>query len=213
MKRTPRFRFLIHGWAIAALLVFCCDARADLVVSPTDSPCEFGFDPSCALPMAAGLAGNPDLIYDPTTGNVSFDADGGEFISFSLDSSGEFIAAAADYSDLNADIGGGFVFEDKTASTLGWVSVTTTPFNGTAGSVNTPIANIGAVFPTGLDADGLATLLTKNEFAHFLGGVGVTGSFDLVVSPVPEPSAFLFLSFFGLSMTGRKYMKAWSSGC
>jgi hypothetical protein len=116
----------------------------------------------------------PDLIYDPSTGNVTLDADGGNNITgFQLESAGQFISA--NYSSVS---GGGYggAFEDISDSVIADSDLT---FAGVAS------ADLGNILATGLDLTALEALLTTADYGA---GLGNSGEFDLKV--VPEPSAF-----------------------
>jgi hypothetical protein len=138
---------------------------------------------------AFGILGNPDLLYTPSTGNVQIDADGATILSFVWQSANLFIPPA-DFSDLNDDVLMGVNGKsDNTSGQIGWVSALSTadPPRGFDGPA---IANLGDIFPTGLDDVGLQDLLTRYTWA---GPNGSDGLFELVVVPVPEPNAFFFL--------------------
>jgi hypothetical protein len=137
---------------------------------------------------AFGLPNNPDLLYDPSTGNVKIDADGAEILSFIWRSAMQFVDGAADFSDLDSDVGPfESQFADSTESQIGWASGL---FPVNMGFDGPQLADIGNVFPTGLDQTGLQNLFTRNEWTSPPLGT-VAGSFDLVV--VPEMNAFVYL--------------------
>lgn len=133
----------------------------------------------------AGLAGIPDLIYNPTNGNVQIDADGANMLVFNLQSAAQF-SPPADFTDLDNNVGFASAFVDNTASAIGWTSALAL---ANIGFVGPELANLGNIFPTGLDLAGLTALLTNNEWG---GPSGTGANFDLVVQ-IPEPSSVVLL--------------------
>lgn len=141
-----------------------------------------------------------DLIYNPGDGNVQIDTKGIGIASFTLQNEpGDllfFNTANTDFSDLPPSL----FPPDNTATQIGWIAQDLT--NGFTG-----VANLGNIFPTGLTQSGVenfATVPGTNpdqgrlySFAPFPPGGG--GTMNVVLSPVPEPSSFLFL---GLIFTG-----------
>ena len=94
----------------------------------------------------------------------------------------------ANFSDLDANVGEPALFPpDSTTTTIGWTSGKAIPEG--IGFIGPATANLGNVFPTGLDLTGLQNLLQDALRTSSLGGGEL--AFDLVV--VPEPNAFLFL--------------------
>jgi len=123
-----------------------------------------------AGPAAAGDPGIPDLIYDPTSGEVVLDADGSSIIGYSLKSAGAFLP-------------GGHT------PILGGVSTSLSTELAEA-ALSSSDGSIGPVFPTGLNLAGLSALLTENTVSTGLGAPLVP--FDLVVlgPAVPEPASY-----------------------
>ena len=135
------------------------------------------------------LAGNltdgadADLIYDPTTGNVTLDASdtaAGQIISFVIGTDqNDLRTSEADLPFIDAGTN-----TDNTTFQIGQ----TDPLNQGAG----PLVDIGNILPTGMDLAALSNYLTIAEYASELGS---GGTLDLRV--VPEPSS-LVLGLFGL---------------
>lgn len=136
-----------------------------------------------------GAAGNltdsgtiANLIYNPTTGNLTLDASeatGAIITTFQLESLGQFIDA--NYNSLS---GGGFggAFEDVSDSVLADSDLTFVGFSGTA--------DLGNVLATGLDLTSLEALLTTAVYTGSLGSG--QQQFDLVIAggaPIPTPAA------------------------
>ncbi|REJ67370.1 MAG: PEP-CTERM sorting domain-containing protein [Planctomycetota bacterium] len=133
-------------------------------------PDEAGF----GAPAEAGDPAIPDLIYDPTTGEVVLDFDGSSIIGYSLqNATNSFLPAG--HTPILAGV--------ATALTSQLEEAALAPGSG----------SIGFVFPTGLDLAGLQALLSVNQVSRFLGAPLVP--FDLVVLSsgpvVPEPSTFV----------------------
>lgn len=136
---------------------------------------------------ADGMPNNPDLLYVAATGNVSFDADGASIGSFAILSAGEFLPPA-DFSDLDDDVGAVAVLTDNTASQIGWTSAFAT---GGLGFDGPGLADLGDIFPTGLDLSGLESLLTIHEWTSpVTGGSTDSGIFDLILATGPIPGDF-----------------------
>lgn len=132
-------------------------------------------------PAQAGDPAIPDLIYDPTTGEVVLDVDGAAIIGYSLKSAGGFLAGAH-------------------TPILGGVTTSlSTELAEAALSSPSGQNSVGFVFPVGLDLAGLNALLTENTVSTGLGAPLVP--FDLVVSgpAVPEPSAAVLAASAGLA--------------
>ncbi|REJ66854.1 MAG: hypothetical protein DWQ31_13050 [Planctomycetota bacterium] len=138
-------------------------------------------------PAEAGDPSVPDLIYDPTTGEVVLDPDGSSIIGYSLqNATNSFLPG--NHTPILAGV--------ATALTSQIEEAALAPGSG----------SIGLVFPTGLDLAGLQALLTVNQVSRSLGAPLVP--FDLVVlggAPVPEMSTLalgalglLALTLFGL---------------
>ena len=126
------------------------------------------------------------LLYDPTTGNVQIDANGNSLLSFVLTSDDKFFAVA-NFSDLDNDVIPGLSSNlvDNSTSVIGWVSALVTAENGFDGP---GLADLGAIFPTGLGGKELASLLTEAEFTA---GLGATGAFELeIIDTVKRESIF-----------------------
>ncbi|REJ92454.1 MAG: hypothetical protein DWQ35_12160 [Planctomycetota bacterium] len=125
-------------------------------------------------PAAAGDPSIPDLIYDPTTGEVTLDPDGSSIIGYSLqNATNSFLPG--NHTPILAGV--------TTALTSQLEEAALAPGSG----------SIGLVFPTGLDLAGLQALLTVNQVSRSLGTPLVP--FDLIVLstsgvPVPEPASF-----------------------
>lgn len=128
---------------------------------------------------AGGLPNNPDLVYTASSGNVQIDADGAEVGSFFLRNlAGEFLPPA-DFTDLDDDVGFGTSTQvDSTTTNIGWVSVA---LLGGVGFDGPSLANLGNVFPSALDLDGLDQLLLASGWS-MPGGGG--GDFDLIINSV-----------------------------
>ncbi|REJ67885.1 MAG: hypothetical protein DWQ31_09940 [Planctomycetota bacterium] len=133
-----------------------------------------------APPAAAGDPGIPDLIYDPTTGEVVLDPDGSSIIGYSLQNA------------TNSFLPG-----NHTPILVGVATALTSQLEEAALAPGS--GSIGAVFPTGLDLAGLQALLTGNQVSRSLGAPLVP--FDLVVlgPAIPEPTS-IALGLLGVLM-------------
>ena len=126
-------------------------------------------------------------------------ADGANVLSFNLQSAAQFLPPA-NFTDLNNDVGFVSAFTDNTPSAIGWTSalaLANIGFDGPAGATNTPFADLGNVFPTGLDLAGLQALLTNNAWG---GPSGTGAAFDIAV--LPEPSSVVLLILGGVVLVG-----------
>ena len=146
---------------------------------------------------AVGLALNPDLIYDPDSGEVFIDADGAVILSFNLQSDGAFNAVFTQ-DELNDDTLNVTGLQDNTESAIGWVSALVAANLGYSGVENDP-AFIGAILDANLSLADLEGLFTNNQWA---GPNGTTGVFDLVV--VPEPTSVALLGLGGVALLRRR---------
>lgn len=117
-------------------------------------------------------SGSAELTYDASTGNVTLDASaaaGAVITSFQLENAeGSFVAANYNYNALS---GGAFAYSDVFPDVLGDSDTTGLGFSG--------IADLGNVFPTGMNLAALEAYLTTAVYT------GAPGSgqqeFDLVV--------------------------------
>lgn len=191
-------------WAVLFTACSCWNsqASAELVL-------ESGLIDGAPAVLGIGLSNNPDILYNPATGNVQIDADGAEFTTVSLKSDFNFIPPA-DFSDLDDDVGlGTSTFTSNQSDQIGWISVLFTVDIGFDGPA---LADLGNIFPLGLDTAGLAALLVDPndpqtpESGNVWGSLSNSGKFDLAV--VPEPSSFLCLLCIFLGATVTKRCKA-----
>ena len=153
-----------------------CDGDGDV-----DTADQTGLIGNWTGAMAGNLedGDDADLVYDPTTGNVTIDAsdtDTGLLISF---------VVGTDQNNM-----------DTTESELPFIDVGTNtdnqpfqigqtdPLNQGAG----PSVDLGNILPTGMDLNALSDYLTIAEYASALGS---GGTLDLRV--VPEPSTLVLL--------------------
>lgn len=157
---------------------------------------------AATISVNAALPLNPDLVYDKSTGNVRIFADGASILSFEIQSAGQFLPPA-DFTDLDNDVGLASSSTINTSSTVSWTSglaVGDIGFDGPAGAVNTPYADLGNIFPKHLDLAGLTALVTSKTWS---GPNGTGGSFDFPPE-VPEPSSFVLaaVGLVGLGWLG-----------
>lgn len=125
----------------------------------------------------------PDLIYNPATGNLVLDSDGGADITgFQLNNGDSSFVFGNYVSPGGADI------EEATADVLSY-------FVFSGGFAN---ADLGDVLPTGLDLATLEAYLTSADVSQ---GLGNSGEFDLIV--IPEPSSLALLAMGGLLIARR----------
>ena len=130
-----------------------------------------------------------DLIYDPSTGNVTLDTLGGTLAGFQL----ENLAGGSDFTPGNFIPPFG-TLPDATATVLG----DSNPFGAITG-----VFDIGNVFPTGLDLSGLEAFLSTADYTAGL-GQPIT-EFDLVVAAIPTPAALpAGLALLGLVISRRR---------
>ena len=130
----------------------------------------------------AGDPNIPDLVYDPTTGEVVLDIDGSGIIGYVLkNGTSSFVAGSH-------------------VTILGGVTTSlSSELSEAAFSSSVGQNSVGFVFPTGLDLAGLGSLLSINEVSRSLGAPVVP--FDLVVlgPAVPEPSTAILAATAGLA--------------
>jgi len=156
------------------------------------------FTGGAAVSRAGNLTdtvGIPDLIYDPATGNVTIDTEGLTITSFQFENggldtfdTGEFISPST--------IGGNFfglTFEEVAAGVIGDSDPLFVGFTGTF--------DMGDFMPTGLDQAGLESYLST----AFWGTQGAgSGSYDLIVTVIPEPGSLILLGLGGMLIAGRR---------
>jgi len=141
-----------------------------------------------AFPAGAlvDTAGVPNLIYDPATGNVQIDKDGGDFDTYQI------------RTFLDADFNEAACIQPFTAA----YALTThdlTPFETfESGALGAYLAgagpyDLGNILPTGWD---LATLSSHLDVARWSLGTGLSGTFDLI----PEPATMILLGIGGLGV-------------
>ncbi len=138
---------------------------------------------SSLSPAEDGDPNIPDLIYDPSTGEVILDPNASTIIGYSLKSSTNSFVEANHLSIL-----GGLI--------------TSLPFELSETGLS-PIsvpASVGFVLPPGLNLASLNSLLSEKEVSRSLGSPLV--QFDLVViGAVPEPSTYA-MAIVGLCALG-----------
>lgn len=172
------------------------DTDADGSVGNTDIQTVFGgFGSSSASSteaMAIIDAFDPaiaDLIYDPSSGNVTLDAS---------EAAG---AILTNYVLKNAD--GTFIPGNWNAVLPGFFDTATafeiSESDGTGAGV-AGLLDLGDILPTGMDQAALAAYLTDASYVGQLGS-GV-GEFELVV--IPEPASLALLGLGGLLLIGRR---------
>lgn len=149
--------------------------------------------------VEAATASNPIMIYNNQSGEVSIDANGNEITGFSLIANSNIFTSAADYSDLDADVGfGASTTVDNEADQIGWTSAALT---GGVGFDGPAIANLGSILPAGLSLVDLDNLFNANGIANsnlwtFFGGTSAASG-ELQFSVVPEPTSMMLLLGFG----------------
>ena len=134
-----------------------------------------------------------DLVYDPTSGNVTIDASetgSGQIISFVVGTEQNNLREENTQFPF-LDVG---TNTDNTSFQIGQ----TDPLNQGAGS----LVDLGNIFPVGMTADSLSEYLSLAEYASEL---GAGGELDLVV--VPEPSAWLLAGLAGVLLIARRRKK------
>jgi hypothetical protein len=136
-----------------------------------------------------------NLVYDPTTGNITLDATeaaGGVITSFQLENGGAGTFNPGNYNSLSGTGGFGGFFQDVTTNTIGDSDLT---FVGASGLID-----LGDVAPTGLDLAALEAYLSSALYAGQAGSGQL--EFDLVV--VPEPSSLALLGLSGVMLLTRR---------
>jgi len=141
---------------------------------------------------AALLADHADLIYDAATGNVKLDpteAAGGVMTNWAVETSwGTFNAPGVCVFPTV-----GYAMNTDTAQQISQTDVTQAGFSY--------VADLGNIFPTGLDAASLAALLDVTH--SYVGTVG-TGQLDLDLVVIPEPATLTLLGVAGVGVLLRR---------
>ncbi len=160
-----------------------------------------GVSPAAAAFLAqAADPNNPDLIYNPDTGEVTLHTDGVFFDTYQLlfANGGDFDDAAAQFAFQSFFAGGttdlveNEIFESN--PTGAFLAIT----NG-----GNDTFSLGLILPTGLDDAQLAALF---EAAQWSDATNASGSFDLI--RIPEPTTATLLAAAGLLTLRRRRIAA-----
>ena len=112
--------------ATISTLYLSAPAQAVTIFDDTAEPTA-GFQNSSGTLAAAGLAENPDLIYNPNNGALKIDADGANMLSFNIaecESMSSPPNPDANFADLDDNVGfGESTFVDNNIDQIGWISV------------------------------------------------------------------------------------------
>ena len=144
---------------------------------------------------SVAFANNPHLVYSPLDGNVRLFPNETFINSFSLRSESQF-SPVFDQTDLIASIFNIPALTDNSPDVISWV----VPFEGVFGDrpEDQLGADLGNIFPTGMNQGELNILLTGNAWA---GPGGTSGSFGLVLVPEPATAVLLTIGFVAFAYT------------
>lgn len=120
-----------------------------------------------------GAAENPDIVYNPETGEISVSADGQTVLAFHLSTEDTFLSPA-DYSALDTAVGSVSPYTDNESDEVGWISGSVNFLQGLSEDAT---ASLGLLLPSGLDAASLAAFFADASWA----GVAAGGQFDLIL--------------------------------
>ncbi len=158
-----------------------------------------GVSPAAAAFLAqAADPNNPDLIYNPDTGEVTLHTDGVFFDTYQL-----LFANAGDFDDAAAQFAFQSFFAGGTTDLVDNEIFESNPTGAFLAITNggNDTFSLGLILPTGLDDAQLAALF---EAAQWSDATNASGSFDLI--RIPEPTTATLLAAAGLLTLRRQHV-------